>query len=394
MLNPSRKRFSPLLKAAEAGDVGKIEKLVARGEDINARDKRGRPALHLAIWKGHSDAARLLIERGADVEARDVAKGALVGGQTPLHLLCRVTATSAGLVRALLCKGADVNARDSRGWTPLMWAAASGHGKIVKLLIEHAADVNLRDTHENNEGHTALMHTYHLGIIKLLLRHGADPNVRNDRGLTSYEAALFQARYNPRWAPAAKLLLAAIRERAEEGDAMSQHTLADLQEREAGVPKDEKEAFRGFKRSARSGCRLALVRLGLCYQGGKGTAPGLARALEYYRQGAKAGVPLAMGILGECYAEGRGVTKDLAEAVRWYRRGAEIDPATQAQPGEIYDFRNGGGACRAQLGECYEEGKGVAKDLHQALKWYEAAAQVGFDYVEPAIKRVKGALKQ
>jgi ankyrin repeat protein len=185
------------ITAAEAGDMDKIKKLLAKREDINARDQRGRPVLHLAIWKNHIDAARFLIDQGADVHAQDIAKNDLTR-QTPLHLVGRVTATSAELVQALLGKGADVNARDSRGWTPLMWAAASGHVEIVKLLIEHADDVNLRDTHKHNEGHTARMHTYHLEILTLLLQHGADPNLRNDRGLTSYEAALFQAGKPPR----------------------------------------------------------------------------------------------------------------------------------------------------------------------------------------------------
>ena len=101
-----------------------------------------------------------------------------------------------------------------------------------------------------------------------------------------------------------------------------------------------------------------------------------------------------MGVLGQCYLKGDGLTKDLAEAVKWYRRGAEIDPASQAQPAEIYDFRNGGGACRAELGECYEEGKGVAKNLREALIWYQAALQLDFHDVTPAIKGIEDALKQ
>jgi TPR repeat protein len=387
-LKPPRKRVSPLLKAVESGDLEKIKKLLARGEDVNARDKHGRPALHLAIWKNQIAAARLLIEQGADVTARDLTQ------QTALHVVCAVTATSAELVRALLEKGADVNARDSRGETPLMYAGRSGHFDIVKMLIEHGADVNLR------EGQTALMHTHHLEVIKYLLEHGADPNIRNEHGMTCYENALFQAGDLPRtdryerWYPAAELLLATIRRRADEGDAVSQYTLATLHERGVGMPKDEQQAFRGFERSARNGCRLALVRLGLCHQNGTGTPPDPARAMEYCRRAAEAGVPLAMGVIGECFAEGNGVARDAAEAVTWYRRGAEIDPATQARPHEVFDFRNGGGACRAQLGECYEEGQGVARDLHEALKWYRAASALGFHQVEPALKRVEGALQQ
>jgi TPR repeat protein len=277
---------------------------------------------------------------------------------------------------------------------------ASSHVEIVKLLIEHGADVNVRDTYKYNEGHTALMHTTNPEIIKLLLQHGADPNIRNDRGLTSYETALFQAGgpstgARERWMPAAELLLAAIRKRADDGDATSQYTLAGLHERGAGVvQKDEKEALLGFERSGSNGSRLALARLGLCHLSGTGTTVDQVKAIRYLKQAAEAGVPLAMGVLGECFEKGEGVTKDLVEAVKWYRRGAEVDPATQAQAPEIYDFCNGGGACRAELGACYEDGKGVTKNLPEALRWYQAALQLGFHHVQPAIKRIEEVLKQ
>jgi ankyrin repeat protein len=391
---PPVKKLSPLIKAVEAGDLDKIKKSLAKGEDIDARDKRGRTLLHIAIWSRHLDTALLLITYDADVNAPEIS-GEDLSAQTPLHVACRVTATSLPLVQALLGKGAYRNGIDSWGRTPLMWAATSGHPEIAKLLLERGAAVNVRDTHKNNEGHSALMLTYHPEVLKLLLQHGADPNIRNDRGLTSYETALFQAGgpqsgAKERWLPAAELLLAAIRQRAEKGDAISQHTLADFHERGVGaVPKNPQESFRDFERSANNGCRLALARLGLCHLSGNGTAIDLGKAMECLKKAAEAGVPLAMGVLGECCAKGVGAAQDLGEAVKWYRRGAEIDPASHDHPAEIYDFRNGGGACRAQLGECYEQGQGVAKDLKQALHWYKAALQVGFHHVNPAIKRLE-----
>jgi hypothetical protein len=131
-IKPSRKRFSPLLKAAEVGDLDKINKLLAKGEEINVRDKRGRPALQIAIWKQHFNAALFLIERGADVNAREISKQDLTE-QAPLHVACRLAVTSLGLVQALLQKNADVNATDSRGWTPLMWA-----GRVVMSKLSNS----------------------------------------------------------------------------------------------------------------------------------------------------------------------------------------------------------------------------------------------------------------
>jgi hypothetical protein len=397
-------KYSRLPKAAEAGDIERIRQLLAQGEDVNATDRTGTCALNRAVVMGHVDAALFLIEQGADVRARTSGKGDLTG-QTALHYACMNQKTTTELLEALVGKGADVNARDTWGWTPLMWAANRGRIDLVGWLLEHGADVNVRDTHRHNEGHTALMYTHHLDVIHLLLRHGADPNIRNDRGLASYEAALFQAgdgtrpgvteaQRHQRWMAAADALLAVLKERAASGDAASQYTLAEYHDRGLGVPEDVNEAFRWYERSAGNGYRLAWMRLGLCHRDGHGTPADPAKALDCLHRAAQAGVPLAMGILGECSAEGQGVPQDAAEAARWYRRGAEVDPLAGVQPNELYEFRNGVAACRAELGACHEEGKGVAKDLAEALRWYQAALDLGLHAVATAIKRVQKKLKR
>ena len=76
-------------------------------------------------------------------------------------------------------------------------------------------------------------------------------------------------------------------------------------------------------------------------------------------------------------AAGKGVAKDLAKAVEWYRRGAD----------------QGDAPSQAELGQCYELGKGVAVDLAEALRWYEAALENGLTDVQPAIARVKKAMR-
>jgi ankyrin repeat protein len=90
---------SPLHDAAKAGDLARIEQLLAQGADIN---ERAGPAtsLHIAIQQGHAKPAELLITRGADVNATST-------WGTPVYL-----AASAGLtdiVRLLLQRGADAN---------------------------------------------------------------------------------------------------------------------------------------------------------------------------------------------------------------------------------------------------------------------------------------------
>lgn len=89
-------------------------------------------------------------------------------------------------------------------------------------------------------------------------------------------------------------------------------------------------------------------------------APSAAEILSY-RKGAEQGHAQAQDNLGICYAEGNGVAKDYTEAVKWFRKAAE----------QGYD--------RAQynLGVLYDRGDGVAKDHNVAAKWYRKAAEQG-----------------
>ncbi len=66
-------------------------------------------------------------------------------------------------------------------------------------------------------------------------------------------------------------------------------------------------------------------------------------------------------MLGDCYADGKGVAQNEAEAVRWYRKAAEQNHA-EAQ---------------YWLGACYADGEGVTQNDAEAVKWYRAAAEQG-----------------
>ena len=93
-------------------------------------------------------------------------------------------------IRQLLAKGADVNSRatfsagNTYKITPLMNAVVGGNIKIVKLLAEHGADLDLQDSN----GITALIHAVlheNIAIVKYLVDSGANVNVRDDRGNTA-----------------------------------------------------------------------------------------------------------------------------------------------------------------------------------------------------------------
>jgi len=174
-----------------AGDAVKVRMLLAKGAQVNVRSKLGRtPLLIAATYDGATEAARLLIEKSADVNAAD-ENGASVLEQA-------AGSNNIEVVRFLLAKGAKVNAVDKLGFTPLL--AATGNGDrntdLVKLLIEHGAAVNVvsGDTVEKVKNGplalgriTALHQAAQIApfeAVEALVKAGADVNAKDIRGAT------------------------------------------------------------------------------------------------------------------------------------------------------------------------------------------------------------------
>lgn len=133
---------------------------------LQAHSPDGWTPLHLAAFFGHSELAKALLDRGADVNARSTNPMK----NTPLH------AATAGqqieAMRLLLMRGADANVRQEGGWTALHSAAQSGNREAVELLLAHGAHINLRA--ENNQApfDLALMSGQH-DVARLLEELGA-----------------------------------------------------------------------------------------------------------------------------------------------------------------------------------------------------------------------------
>ena len=126
--------------------------------------------------------ALLLIEHGADINAADQ------GGHTPLMLAVR--AGRAQTADMLLAQGADIYARDGEDLTPLMLAAQARRVECVQLLLEHGADVDARTA----QGGTTLMAAADGGCIeiaRLLMARGQDVNTQSASGQTALLRALF-----------------------------------------------------------------------------------------------------------------------------------------------------------------------------------------------------------
>ncbi|MGD0792340.1 MAG: ankyrin repeat domain-containing protein [Terriglobales bacterium] len=139
----------------EATSLGRLDRLktcldeagLRDASAINSRSKDGFTALHFACFFGQPEAARLLIESGAAVDA--VAANPMQ--VMPLH--SAASARNLEAARLLLEHGAPVNARQQGGWVPIHAAAQNGDRPMVELMLKHHADPKLA----NHEGKTPAM---------------------------------------------------------------------------------------------------------------------------------------------------------------------------------------------------------------------------------------------
>ena len=124
----------------------------------------GKTQLHYYCWKGMtSSVVRMLEMRSIDVEAKE---GGEEDGWT-----CLMTAAFNGhlaICRLLLDKGAQLEAKDGNGGTPLHWAARQGHIEIVRLLCDRGADVEACSNDGRRPLHTAAMNG-RISVVKALI---------------------------------------------------------------------------------------------------------------------------------------------------------------------------------------------------------------------------------
>ncbi len=154
--------------------------LLDRGVNVNARDSNKRTPLHLILdekyaHEGSEAIARLLIERGADIKTCDYF------GSSVLHI-----AASRGheyAVRLLSEVKGGVDARDAQQCTPLHRACEVGSESFARFLLKLGANVNARDESGRTPLHACSEKSTSIRLGPLLITHGADVHARNAGGL-------------------------------------------------------------------------------------------------------------------------------------------------------------------------------------------------------------------
>ena len=167
---------TPLYWAALRGDSHAVSLLLAAGADYNSTNAQGASVLTAAIRSTKTQCVQKLLENGCNV------KHANADGYTSLHHSCRHS-DDIEVTKALLARGADKDAKEVLGYTPLMIATFNRHHKVAKFLIDQGADLNA----QARNGECALHHAIMAGdhpTARYLLERGADYQLRTKAGET------------------------------------------------------------------------------------------------------------------------------------------------------------------------------------------------------------------
>jgi uncharacterized protein len=156
-----------IFAASMRGDTAAIEELLTANRSlVSGMSEDGWTPLHLAAYFGKRDAARVLLNKGAAVNARSTN----AMQNMPLH--AAAAGKHAEIARLLIDRGASVDARQHGGWTPMHAAALTGDVPLATILVEAGADVSARA--ENNQRPLDLALTNgQQNMVEFLETHGA-----------------------------------------------------------------------------------------------------------------------------------------------------------------------------------------------------------------------------
>ena len=170
--------YEDFFAAIKQDDGQTVATLLQRGFDPDTPDPQGQSGLMLAVREPAMKAFTVLVNwPKTKVETRNAKD------ESPLM----IAALKGDLAKArlLVDKGADVN---KTGWTPLHYAATKGDPAIIDLLLENHAYIDAESPNKSTPLMMAAMYGS-TSAVKLLLESGADPALQNEQGLTAIDFA-------------------------------------------------------------------------------------------------------------------------------------------------------------------------------------------------------------
>ncbi len=205
-----------LAKAVRKGSDKSIDSLITAGQGLNEADDQGRGPLYYACARGDGDLISRLVDKGADVNARDNL------GDTPLMVLVRNTFDVSPQALVLTAHGAKLDQQNDAGHSALIEAVLRGPGvldfraetALVKALLDAGADANLRDASGAMAAHYAAAVGEPVSMFRTVLSATHDPRATNAEGFDPLLVAvrnqhpviarlMFQMGYAPAPAPPA-----------------------------------------------------------------------------------------------------------------------------------------------------------------------------------------------
>lgn len=174
---PSEKQINTLLRAVKAGDITFVKNALERDPTLaNIENSHGIPPLMSAIFAEQEEIVKLLVSKGANVNAEFGPLGdAAYEGRI-------------STVEYLISQGAEINGKDYNGHTPIFGAAEGGQFEVAKLLIARGAKVNVQGDFGATPLSTAV-ESRRPNIVKLLIDNGADVTLANEQGVTPLHKA-------------------------------------------------------------------------------------------------------------------------------------------------------------------------------------------------------------
>ena len=179
----NNKNDTPILWACRGNHIETARQLMKLGADLQLQNDKGSSPLYFAVRYGFEQLVSVLIKEGK----ADVHQQRKLGLISPIVLASALGYTT--IVRTLLDHGADINLKITGGFTPLHHASVQGNLDTVELLLDRGADIEA----DNDAGDCALLlaaQENQIEVVEILIKHGAKFTERNKQGMSIWDFAV------------------------------------------------------------------------------------------------------------------------------------------------------------------------------------------------------------